>query len=247
MSLTRPKMTEIIHKQVRFKLNSNAISFSILAFLQVFALFLSLPSTSSFDHGNEISIIEISTATHIAFAMFWAFFSGINLGSAAKWNESFTFVTTRLTHHLSSLLYIMIASFFASVMTSFAGPALRLITYMRYKEISQSTMTITEAPMNFLIQIVTAFAYLLVVFVLGYAIQSFFQPNRLIAGIYLVGIGALFIIINIILGIPIVSTITFSFIHETSLWLFLLKVFGTVSLLMGFSIWMTNRLEVRKS
>lgn len=246
MFLTRPTRTEMINKQVRFKLNANAASLSILLFLQVLAFFLVVSSTVSFGAG-EISVVESSTASHAALTIFWAFFSGISLGSAAKWNEAFTFVSTRLTHHLSSFIYMMVVSFMASLMAILVGPAARLITYMRYEEVMQSTQTITEAPGDFLIQFITAFAYILMVFVMGYTIQSFFQANRLLGGIYIIVIVSFLFTINLMLGIPVVSAIVFAFIQETSLVLFLLKVIGAIILLMSLSIWMTNRLEVRKS
>ncbi len=247
MYLTKPKLIDIVSKQVRFKLNANAVSFSILVFLQLLALALSFPSMTSIDHELDVSLVEVSVTSHVIFAVLWTFFSGIHLANCTKWNETFTFVTTRFTHHLSNFFYMVIASFIASVMTVLASPTLRLLTYMRYDEIPQSPLTIIEAPMDFFIQFITAFLYLLLFFVIGYVIQSFVQMNGLLGSVYLIAIIFSLFIINGIFGVPLISNLVLAFLQERSLFLFSLKVIGAIAVLFSLSIWMTNRLEVRKS
>lgn len=246
MSFTKPKSIELIHKQIRFKLNANVASFSILVFLQLLALLLSFPNGENLHFYNEVTLIEVSNDIHVGFTIMWALLSGIGLGSYAKWNESFTFVSTRFTHHMSNLVYMVIASFFAGIVISLSGPALRLLTYLRYEDVAQSTLTITEAPVDFLLQFITGFLYLLLFFLIGYTIQAIYQSSRLFGGIYLIILFALFFTFNVILGFQIVDTIVFSFLGESSFPLFLLKVCAAVAILFSFAVLITNRLEVRR-
>lgn len=242
MYLHEPKPFDIIKKQVHFKLNTNASYFTILIALQFLALIFQPTNHST---APFVSIVGISSTVHIGLLVLWAFFLGVTLATRARVDEAFAFVTTRSIHHLSNLIYIMIASFIGALIASFIGPALRLFTQLKYGSPISITPTLTEAPEQFLIYFITAFAYLLLFFIGGYTISAFIQLWKTRGDFVFLGIIVTVVIISFIFGIEIIIPITVFFLNESFLSLFLFKVFVVCSALFSFAVLITNRMEVR--
>lgn len=248
MYLSEPKLADIVKKQFRFKLNSHASYFSTFVFMQIGALILTLTGSSyNFTQLSSISvsIVELSNNMNVVLSMVWALFLGITLTTAVRRNEAFSFVTTRLSNQLANLLFILTASLFAGVIAALTGPVLKLFGILRYGEIVVNSPGIIAAPGDFFLRIITSIAYVLLFFLIGYAISSLVQLHKAFIGIFII----LFIMFTSMTdtwnGAQYIGDIFEFFSNEQSLLLFLLKISGTVLGLFTISVFITNRLEVR--
>lgn len=250
MYLNEPRQLDILKQQLRFKLNSNASAFTILIAFQLFALLFSFSSSSSshyFDETSYISINAVTSTPHITFMIAWAFFIGVRLANQSKWNEAFSFVSTRLTHHLSNLLFMLLASFLAGFMVILIGPALRLLTNLRYEEIDTLTSTITEAPLHLPLQFITVVCYTLLLFMLGYMMGSFSQTLNGYGGLVMIFFLSIIFFITFILGFQMIGASILFLFNESYLPFFLIKIIGLCTILFAISTLVTSHLEVRKS
>lgn len=248
MYLVEPKFTDIVRQQFRFKMNANAASFTTLILLQVFLLFTNLNSNSTFESENtlRISMYSLSNDSIVGVTWLWAIILGFLLTSAAQRNESFSFVSNRLSYHFANLLFMLTASFIAGITSVLTGSAVKLYAHIRLGEVFLDSQGLIMAPSDFFIRIATAIAYTLLFFMVSYAVGMLIQLNKVFILLF---IGA-WIVSPIIAStqgnLPIIQPIFEFFAFEKSILLFLMKVCGAVLGLMAFSIAITNRLEVRK-
>lgn len=108
MSLTSVNAAEIIKKQYFYKLRAHYGIFTSLFITQLVALAFSFMASGSMGSGGEGVSINVSFYTGnviIAFTMLWAFISGVSMNSKLVRNGDFSFVTNRLTSHVSSLAF----------------------------------------------------------------------------------------------------------------------------------------------
>lgn len=247
MYLSEPKPLDIVKQQFRFKLNAHATAFSTFAFLQIGAMFLAFSGSKHIFFGSiaNVTIFNLSNNGNVGLAMIWAFVLGIMLTTAVRRNESFSFVTTRLSNQLANFLFMLTASLFAGITVALTGPVLKLVGLLRYGEMVVYTPGILDAPIDFLMRIITAIAYVLLLFLVGYTISSLIQLNKLFIGFFIV----LWISFSFVSaswdGTQYVMEIIRFFGNEHFLPFFLLKIGGTVLGLFAFSAFITNRLEVR--
>lgn len=247
MYLNEPNLVDQVKKQFRFKLNAHANAFSTLVLLQIGAMFLAFTSARhSFNDGiANVTVFNLSNNVNVGLSMIWAFFLGIMLTTAVRRNEAFSFVTTRLSNQLANLLFMLTASLFAGIIVALMGPTLKLVGTLKYSDMISHTPTIVEAPTDFIMRVITAIAYILLLFLVGYTISSFIQLNKLFIGAFIfLWIAASFTGTNWN-GPQFVSTVIIFFSNEHFLPFFLFKVGGTVLLLFAISSIATNRLEVR--
>lgn len=248
MYLSEPKLSDIVKKQFRFKLNAHAAYFSTFVFIQIGALILAITGggyTFSDDSSFNVKVVELSNNANVGLAMAWALFLGIILTTAARRNEAFSFVATRLSNQLANFLFMLTASLFAGIIAALTGPVLKLFGILRYGEMVVYTPGITAAPGDFVLRIITVIAYVLLFFLIGYAISSLVQLHKVFIGIFIILWIAFSSSTENWNGAQYLANI-FEFInYEQSLPLFLLKISGTVLCLFSFSALITNRLEVR--
>lgn len=250
MYLNEPNQLDIIRKQLRFKFNSNASSFTVLVAIQFFALLFSFPAGQSISYFGEhsyVAMYEISSTAHISFMIAWAFFIGVKLANQLKWDEAFAFVTTRFTQNLSNLLYMFIVSLFAGFMAILIGPALRLLTHLRYGDIDVLTSTVMEAPHHLLLQFVTAASYIFLLFIIGYTMGSIAQTGKGYGGIFIIIFFGLAFFLTFILGSQVIFQVIIFLFAESFLPFFLMKIIGVCTVLFVISVLVTSHLEVRNS
>ena len=248
MYLSEPKLSDIVKQQFHFKLNAHAAYFSTFVFMQIAGLYLAFSGSSDsfpYDSVSIFTAVELSSNANVALAMAWAFFLGIILTTTARRNEAFSFVTTRLSNQLANFLFMLTASLFAGIIAALSSPVLKLLGFLRYGEMIIITPGIIAAPGDFALRIITAISYVLLLFLIGYAISSLVQLHKVFIGIFIILWIAFSSSTENWNGAQYVANI-FEFIsYEQSLPLFLLKISGMVLGLFTFSAIITNRLEVR--
>ena len=248
MYLSEPKFFDIVTRQFRFKMNANAAAFTTLILLQVFSLFTSLNSNSTFGYEDtlRISLYQLSNNSIVGVTWLWAIILGFLLTSAAQRNESFSFVSNRLSYHSANLLFMLTASIIAGITSVLAGSAVKLFAHIRFGEVFLDSQGLIAAPSDFLIQLATAIAYTLLFFMISYAVGMLIQLNKVFILLF---IGA-WIVSPIIAStkgnLPIIQPIFEFFAFEQFILFFLIKVSVAVLGLLVFSVAITNHLEVRK-
>ncbi|MFJ7934206.1 hypothetical protein [Sporosarcina sp. NPDC096371] len=247
MYLTEPKFFDIVIRQFRFKMNANAAAFTTLVLSQVVLLFASLSNVYS-HRFDTITTYEhnLSNDTIVWFTLFWALILGFILTSAAQRNESFAFVTNRLSYQLANFLFILTASVIGGVTSVLTGSVVKLYALLRFGDIVLGTPGLIAAPSDFFIRIATAIAYTMLFFMAGYTIGMFIQLNKIFILLFIGGWIFLEIIDSTSGGISLTQNGFAFFGSERSIALFLLKVSGTTLGLFAICIAITNRLEVRK-
>ncbi|WP_010677510.1 hypothetical protein [Bacillus timonensis] len=242
MSLTNASLLEVVKKQLFFKVRAYYGAFTSLVTVQAIALLFSFNGVGSMG-SSGIQISSYSGSMIFVFTAFWAFITAITLTTKPYHYIDFSFVTNRMSSHLSTVGMLVVYSFIASITSTFAGILLRLILF--FKEGSEKIITnhFFLSFSDLLVGIYIGALYLILFATLGYLIGMFTQINKLFG----------FVIPALIIGWGIyevrqfdkVTSISF-FFNETSILLFSIKVVITVALLVWIVIAATNRLEVRK-
>jgi len=249
MYLNEPNLMDIVKKQFRFKLNANGASFFTFVLLQVGVIVLAVIGNShNFFYSSDesvVSIVMLSNDNNMGIASLWAFILGIMLTTRTKQSESFSFVSSRLSNHLSNLLFMLFASSFAGISVALSSSAIKFFGFLVHGQMVVHSPSLIESPYDFIVRIITAIAYLLLFFIIGYSISSLIQANKLVI--------VLFVLIWILFtsttefwnGEEYLLAIILFFGSEHSLFLFALKISGTIIGLFTISAVLTNRLEVR--
>ncbi|PIC63980.1 hypothetical protein CSV79_09325 [Sporosarcina sp. P13] len=249
MFSTQWSVNELAKRQYLLKLNGNGSIFSVLIVLQIIGTVLmggSATSTSSYSDDTNVLSFNFSTISNdgqVGLTLFWAFIIGFVLTSAAQRNESFTFVTNRLTFQLANFYFFCTAALFGGVTTVLLGSVMKIIAMFNVDTVME-TNGLLSSPLDFFSQIFVMTAYTLLLMLVGYTLGSLIQFSKL------------FIMLFALIWIAFTQTAFFTesdhnvdllyfFYGETSILLFTLKVLLAVALLFGASFWVTNSLEVR--
>lgn len=247
MFSTQWSVHELAKRQFLFKLNANGPAFSMLIVLQIIAtVFLGGASTSTSDYGSEpfsLSYTTVSNDGQVGLTLFWALIVGFLLTSAAQRNESFVFVTNRLTFQLANFYFFCTAALLGGVTTVMLGSVMKIITLAGGNAVIE-TAGLFSAPLEFFLQIFVMASYTLLLMLVGYTLGTFVQYSRIFIMLFaLMWIGFMQFSF-FMLGTDTDSLLQFYY-AEPSVWLFALKVLLSAAALFGISFWVTNRLEVR--
>lgn len=250
MFSTRWSAAEWAKQQYLFKMNANASMFTILIVLQIIGtIFISGASVTS-THSSEdyipitFNFTTVSYDGQIGMTLFWAFVVGFLLTSAAQRNESFVFVTNRLTFQLANFYFICTAAVIGSITTVLLGSVMKIIILLSGNAIVE-TSGLFASPSDFFSRVAAMTGYTLLVLLLGYLAGTLIQWSKwfivLFAALWF-GMPSSAILVGGEYGFTPLSF----FFNETSLILFILKVILASVLLFGISFFVTNRLEVRQ-
>jgi hypothetical protein len=246
MSLTGTNVLAVAWKQYRFKTKIHAIKFIILLAAQLLALLFSFSGvvTSGFYSETITYTIRcISGDIIIVFTLIWAFVIGYNMSNSLK--QDFTFVSNRLSSHLSSIAFLLASAILAGVTATLCGILLRVLAVLVQGGQNYSGLFIP--PLDLVSGIYAAILYALLVSAGGYLFGMLVQKNWaflvLIPGLLL---GTLFVEARTTGQTRLLINAVYFFIKESSHFLFFLKVFLTAVLLFGLVILFSNRMEVRK-
>ena len=249
MYLTEPQLFDNVKKQLQYKFNGYTGVFTSLLIVQVIGILLGIGTSggSHTSYSETLTVIRNTSSNDIVvmFTLFWAFITGILITTTAYRNDAFTFVSNRLSHHLSSILFLLASSVFAGITAILTGSLIKFITLIWTKEAFVETPGLLNTPSDFFIQIGTAVAYMVLFAGIGYAIGSFTQRSMMFVPFLFLAIFSLPLLF-ISMNISVAEYLIFFYGPEQSFLLFITKVFGTVLLLFVLSIIVTNRKEVRR-
>lgn len=247
MFSTQWGVNEIAKRQFVFKLNANAPVFTMLIVLQIIAtVFMGGASTSGYESWDEPFSFTYTTVTNdgqVGLTMFWALIVGFLLTSAAQRNESFAFVTNRLTYQLANFYFFCTAALLGGVTTVMLGSVMKIITLVANKGVIE-TAGLFSAPGDFFAQIFVMTIYTLLLMLIGYTIGIFIQLSRLFVMLFAL-IWIAFTQSSFLMRNADASGLLHFFYGETSILLFIVKIVAVILILFGISFWVTNRLEVR--
>ena len=250
MYLTELRLIDVVKKQFRFKLNAYTGVFTSLIIMQLIGIFLSFESSSGGMSGSEPLMITWSTSmneTPIVFTWVWAFSMGILMTTIAHRNDAFTFVSNRLSHHLASILFLLLIASIGGITASLSGSLIKLITIIQNNSVIIESVGVFDSPYDFCIRILTSILYTVLFAGFGYMVGAFIQRSKLVIPLIFV---AIFIVPYWQLSTDdsggfLLDTVLF-YGAETLFLLFLLKVLGTLAVFFAISIAVTNKMEVRK-
>lgn len=251
MFSTQWSVSELAKRQFLFKLHANGAIFTLLIVLQIIStVFIGGATTSStaYDDGMGPLLFNYSTISNdgqIGLTLFWALIIGFLLTSAAQRNESFAFVTNRLTFQLANFYFLCTAALFGAVTSVSLGATMKILTMLGGGFVMETT-AFAFSPLHFSTQIFVMTAYSLLLMLISYTLGSLIQFNRLFILLFAVIWGVFTQTPFLIVGENGDGLLNF-FFQETSIILFALKVLVTSAALFGISFWVTNRLEVRNS
>lgn len=249
MSLTETNLMAVTKTQYRYKTKANAGMFVLLMAVQLLAFLLSLGGVGSTGGGTSdgltYSIKYISGDIIIIFTLIWALGIGISTASNG-FKLDFTFISNRLSSHLSSIAFLITAAVVGGVTATLCGVLLRVFMYYTHSSV-EAGAGFWIAPLSLLTGIISASLYAVLISSIGYFAGMLVQRNLafavllpgLIFGTILVdarSTGQAQLLIN---------TIEF-FSKESSLALFALKIILVSALVYGCIILFSNRMEVRK-
>ncbi|MDG5787234.1 hypothetical protein QA612_06990 [Evansella sp. AB-P1] len=244
MYLTETNVLETTKILYKYKLNAYLNALSALMFVQILALFFSFLGVGSMGFGSSTVNLQVTTYSGsmvIVFSLMWAFIISITMTTKPYRNSDFSFVTNRVTSHLSSIAFLITACIFAGVTSMLMGLLLKVIMYFRFGgEIIGSHVGVTDL----FIGISGTVFYLILLSSLGYFVGVLSQLHKMMKFILPIVFFGLLFVWGPNAKLP--SEIVSFFIHESSLFLFILKVVGTSLLFYMVSILISNRLEVRQ-
>lgn len=244
MSLTEVNTIDLAKKQFTFKFKAFLGSLISMVTVQILAFLFSFNGVGQMSMGGStisLSITSYSGSMIIGFTMFWAFVVAVIFTTKPYRYMDFSFVTNRLSSHLSTIALLIAYSIIGSVTSIFSGILLRVVMYFTKDSIIKEHFYLTATDILFSIYVATL--YILLFAIIGYFIGMLVQLNRLF----------IFIVPAIIVGVLIYEGSSLNtmrsmefFFKEESILMFSLKVLLTVVVLVCSIIPITNRMEVRK-
>ncbi|ADU30890.1 hypothetical protein Bcell_2633 [Evansella cellulosilytica DSM 2522] len=243
MSFSEVNTVEIVKTQFKYKVSSYINVYGTLIGVQIFALALSFLGGSSFMSSNQAVALGATTYTDsliVGFSVFWAFITSILLTTKQMRSYDYTFVSNRLTSHISNIVFLIIMSVIGAISAKLVGLLMKVIIMLTYSDPVYGALT--SFP-ELLVGMAVAAFYLILFAALGYAIGLVAQMNK----IFIFLIPSLFIASLLFDSGEngIITNILKFFIGETSLSVFFIKVLVTITLLFLLSFQALKRLEVR--
>jgi len=152
MYLTEPKLFDIVKKQFIFKMNASGAAFTTLIILQIITSLTGTIGTGRFPKFSEYPNVEFILTSNdgsVALTILWAIILGGLITSNARKNESFAFVSTRISHHLSNMIFMLTASIISGITAALMGSAIKLFAFLKYGDIIVNTPGLLANPTEF--------------------------------------------------------------------------------------------------
>ncbi|GIN96661.1 hypothetical protein J6TS1_25310 [Siminovitchia terrae] len=249
MSLTEMSLSDVVKRQYEFKMRAFLGVFISMVGVHLISLLFSLGGVSSSgtssSTGISIDVSYYSADIIVIFTMVWIFITGILITTKSVRYDDFTFVANRLSSNLANVLFLLTASAIGGAAAVLVGFLLKVIVFF-LADIQYSTgNSLMGAPAEFFIAVTAAILYMILFASLGYLTGMIVQVNK----IFVFLLPALFAGFAVYLGISNVklAKAIFDFIFaESSLLLFAVKALVLSALFFAGSMFLSNRMEVRK-
>jgi len=246
MSLNTINCTSLVKKQYIYKMKAYVSVFNSLIILQLLAILFSFNPTSSRGFGGygvDASLDNYSANISIVFTFLWGFITAYIITTKAYREDDFTFVTNNQSQGIANILFLITASFIGGTTAILSGYLYRVIFYFTAdaSKIYTQTMTVSEI----FIGIITTSLFVLLFCALGYLAGILVQLHK-IFGIFFPVVFIGLLMFNGIAEEGNLLTKTFFFyFREANLFIFILKIMITSSLLFLLSIGLLRNKEVR--
>lgn len=248
MSLTKTSVLAVARTQYHYKIKGYTGLFFTLMAAQLLAFLFSLNSTGSSGGGSNgiyYAIKHVTGDVIIFFTLIWAFSIGISMAKNG-FKADFTFVSNRLSSHLSNLAFFLTAAIIAGVTATLCGLMLRVVVFF-FHSVTDAGPAFWIAPPVLLSGILAAALYAALLSVTGYLAGMITQRYPvfvvLLPSLFF---GTLFFEYRNTGQIQTFIKIIEFFSKEGSLALLTLKVFLVSAMIFGCVILFFNRTEVRK-
>ncbi|GAA0451056.1 hypothetical protein [Alkalibacillus silvisoli] len=244
MSLTEVKPYDVVKKQSRLKINGFVRVFTSLVIAHLVAMVLSYNGTGSMGGSANGGMFNyrfnlISGDMIFIFTLIWAAVIPYGLVKDEQRDIDFTFVSNRLTNHLSNFVFLALMSLFGAIMTLGTSLLFKTLVYLLNSNVSVHT---SYAFFDIFIAIAVMFMYILLLASLGYAVSLMMNTHVIMKVVVPVTIFGLAFLD------PVHGTFSSMFqfyVFESSLILLSIKVIFTVIALFGVILLVSNRWEVR--
>lgn len=248
MSLTETSALAVAKTQYHYKTKAHAGLFITLVVLQLLAFLLSLNGVGSSGGGSQTlsyTVKHFSGDMIIIFTLLWAFGIGISMANNG-FKTDFTFVSNRLSSHLSSLAFLLTAAVVAGVSATLCGLLLRVVMFFAHGNVDAGP-GFWIAPATLLSGIVAATLYAALLSVIGYFVGMLTLRHLAFAVLLpAVFFGTLTVEARSTgQAQTFISAVEF-FSTESSLALLALKVVLVSAVTIGCVLLLYNRMEVRK-
>ncbi|MGI1658290.1 MAG: hypothetical protein ACRKFN_04885 [Desulfitobacterium sp.] len=242
-------LQQITAKQYLYKLKGHSGMVFILVAIQMLSILFSLGTRSSMSSSNEflqVIVNSYSGEIFLIFSFIWMVVVASFLVSQPYQSIEFSVVNNRVTSHLSNILLIFTYAAFAGITSTLMAIPQRVLILMTLEESEFLFGGLQIVPGDLLLGSLVAFLYLLLFGATAYFIQtislSLSKKLGIILWITLFAFGFGFIRI---FAFQIGNLLNFYF-RESSLGLFVGKVIGSIILLFGLSILISQRTEVKR-
>ncbi|WP_144677452.1 hypothetical protein [Desulfitobacterium sp. LBE] len=241
-------LSQVILKQYGYKLKGHSGLIYSLIIVQLLAILLSLGSSSGMSSNSDLISIAVRTYTGdilLIFSLLWLMVVASLLGSQPYRSMEFSVVNNRLVSHASNILLLVTYAVYAGVTSTLAVIIHRLILSATLKEGEFLFGGLQIIPQDLLLGIFVATLYFILVAATVYLIQSFSLHSK--------GLGIILWICFFAFGFGTVRIFDFNlgkvlefYAAETSLGVFVLKVFCTAVLFFGSSMLITKGMEAKR-
>ena len=247
MSFVSPNAAKVVKTQYLYKLKAYGQVFFSLVFIQLLAILFSLYGVGQMGSGSgdiEIKVQYYSADLVVVFTFLWGFITATLITGKGYRYDDFTFITTRLIGNLSNALFLLTASILGSITAMLSAFLIKWIMVLVkgpiYIQQDIQSLTFVE----FLIGVAITAFYIFLFCSIGYFVGTLIQLSKLFAFF----LPVLFFGLLFLGGIDgAVVKIVYSFIFtESSIVVFIFKVFIVISLFFSSSFFLSNRLEVKQ-
>ena len=247
MSFVIPNAAKVVKTQYLYKLKAYGQVFLSLVFIQLLAILFSLNGVGQMGSGSEdieIKVQYYSADLVVVFTFLWGFITATLITGKGYRYDDFTFITTRLIGNLSNAFFLLTASILGSITAMLSTFLIKWIMVLVKGPIymQQDVLPLTFA--EFLIGVASTAFYIFFFCSIGYFVGTLIQLSKLFAFL----LPVLFFGLLFLDGIDgAVVKIVYPFIFtESSIVLFVLKVFSITGLFFSSSFFLSNRLEVKQ-
>lgn len=236
MSLNSFSFSQVLWKQVKWKLSAHSQALNTLIFIQVIIAFLGFNASSMSGtgfNGIHLSIHFYSLDVMVFIACIWAFITALLLQRMDYLQDDFAFVTTRIISTISNSIVLVFYSFIATIIT-----IVSLYIFVVSIQLFTQVELIADGLLINPIQMLVAFSILLLAASSGFFVGALFSFSKIL-GIVIIGLWIAFI--NSLEGQ--LATVLIFFFEAGSL-LFIIKAIVLTIILMSLSTLLLSRKEV---